>query len=102
MPMVENIIVEGTVRAPSLRVLWGTFGRQVRVMGLELGGGMGVEEVGAINQACPALEEINLRIDVPSLDDYGPVNRFMHWVFYACEHDALQRLGVCVDLDVRE
>ncbi len=37
------------------------------------------------------------------LDAYSPMNRIMDWAFfYACEHDALQRLGVYVDLDVRE
>jgi hypothetical protein len=100
MPMLKNIIVEGEVSAAVLGMLCVTLGRQVRVMELELGHGMLMNKLGVINRVCPALEEINLRIDMLSLDDYSPMNCFMHQVFFA--HDALQRLGVYVDSDVRE
>ena len=102
MPMLDNIIVEGEVRAAVLEILCVTFGRQVRVMELELGRGMSMNELGAISRICPALEEINLRIDVLLLDNYSPMDpsRFVHLVFFM--HDALQRLGLYVDLDVRE
>ena len=100
--MLDNIIVEGAVRAAVLEILCVTFGRQVRVMELELGRGMSMNELGAISRICPALEEINLRIDVLLLDNYSPMDpsRFVHLVFFM--HDALQRLGLYVDLDVRE
>src|SRR5258708_6021167 len=82
MPMLDNIIVEGEVRAAVLEILCVTFGRQVRVMELELGRGMSMNELGAISRICPALEEINLRIDVLLLDNYSPMDpsRFVHLV----------------------
>ena len=63
MPALENIVVEGGGRAKAFKELWGTFGGQVRVVQLELGGeGMWVDIVGEIVHACPGLEELNIPI----------------------------------------
>ena len=108
MPALENIIVEGGPRAKTFEEPWGTFRGQVRVMQLELGvegEGMGMDGVVEIVNACPELEEINCRIGhgdllncwSPTMDD-NSVNDLVS-VAAGYVHDALQRLGICVDVD---
>jgi hypothetical protein len=105
MPALENIVVEGGGRAKAFEELWGTFGRQVRVVQLELGGeGMWVDDVGEVVNACPELEELNFRIGCGHLNSWSPtdanfVNAVSVSVSAAYVHDALQRLGICVDVD---
>jgi hypothetical protein len=106
MPALENIVVEGGGRAKAFEELWGTFGRQVRVVQLELGGqgeGMWLDDVGEIVDACPGLEELNFRIGCGHLNSWSPtVDNFVNAVSATYVHDALQRLGICVDSDAPE
>lgn len=105
MPALENIVVEGGGRARVFEELWGTFGAQVRVVQLVIGGklggeGMWMDDVRGIVNACPGLEELNFRIRCADLDDWSPASdsdsvRVTRAATYVC--DALQRLGICVD-----
>ena len=90
MPVLENVVVEGEGRAGLFDLLWGTYGGQMRVVELVLGGTQctQIDDLAMILHDCPALEELNVRIGVAHLDGFG--NRF-------CAHDALQCLGICVD-----
>ena len=99
MPALENIVMEGCrARARSFEELWGTFGRQVRVVQLELGGkGMWMDDVGEIVNACPKLEEFNFRIDCGHLGGWWQMDNFL-----ANTVSALQRLGICVDSETPE
>jgi hypothetical protein len=103
MPALENIIVEGGGRARAFEELWGTVGGLVRVVQLELGGeGMWLDDVGEIVNACPELEELNFRIGCGHLNSsWSPVDaNFVNSVSApAYVHDALQRLGICIDVD---
>ena len=104
MPALENIVVEGGGCAKAFEELWGTFGRLVRVVQLELGGeGMWVDDVGEIVNACPGLEELNVRISCGHLNSWSPTDvNFVNAVYVTYMHDALQRLGICVDSDAPE
>lgn len=107
MPALENIVVEGGGRAKAFEELWGTFGGQVRVVQLELGGegeGMRMDDMDEIVNACPGLEELNFRIGCGHLlngwsptVDANSVNAVS--ISGAYVHDALQRLGICIDVD---
>jgi hypothetical protein len=106
MPKLENVVVEGGGRAKVFESLWGTFGWLVRVVQLELGGeGMWMDDVGEIVNACPQLEELNLRIGrggdwpVPVNGWSSPSSESSVSVSAAYVHDALQRLGICVHDD---
>jgi len=85
-------------RARAFDALWGTFGRQVRVVQLELGGkSMWIDDVSEIVNACPELEELNFRIGCGHLSGWWPMeNVFVNAV------SALQRLGICIDSDAPE
>ena len=106
MPALENIVVEGGGgRSKAMDELWGTFGGKVRVVQLELGGeGMWMGDVREIIIACPQLEELNFRIGCGHLNGRWPMDNFgvnaVSTVVYV--HDALQRLGICVDSDAPE
>lgn len=104
MPALENIVVEGGGRAKAFEELWGTFGRLVRVVQLELGGeGMWMDDVGEIVNACPGLEELNFRISCGHLNSWSPTDaNSVNAVSATYVHDALQRLGICVDSDAPE
>ena len=117
MPALEHIVVEGGpgagARARAFDVLWGTFGGQVRVVQLELGGdgegGKGMDDVHEIVNACPELEELNFRIGCGNLnggwspmDGSDSVVNAVSVFSAAYMHDALQRLGICVDSDAPE
>ena len=100
LPVLENIVVQGAARAEALQALWGTFGGQVRVLELELGSGVSMGDVGSIVEVCPALEELNLKL---GMEDLNPCSHLTvdsevgvtrTW---ACTHDTLQRVGICVD-----
>ncbi|KAF8492012.1 hypothetical protein F5888DRAFT_1619322 [Russula emetica] len=106
MPALENIVVEGGGRAKAFEELWGTFGGQVRLVELELGGeAMWMDDVGEIVNACPELEELNFRIGCVHLNKgWSPRptddnDNFVNAVSAAYVHDALQRLGICIDVD---
>jgi hypothetical protein len=106
MPALENIIVEGGGRAKTFEEPWGTFRRQVRVMQMELGiegQGMRMSDVDEIVNACPELEELNIRISCGDLSNsWSPtLDNFVNAVSVpaAYVHDALQRLGICVGVD---
>jgi hypothetical protein len=119
LPALENVVVAGAAHAEVLEPLWETFGGLVRALEVQVGGaggtGTGVRgggdaplsmmDVGKIVGACPRLEELNVRMsaedfenspgDSSQVDSVGapaPVHRT-----WACAHDKLQRLGVCVD-----
>jgi hypothetical protein len=104
MPGLESIVVEGGGRPTAFEELWRT---QVRVVQLELGGegeGMRVDDVGEIVNACPELEELNFRIGWGHLlNSWSPTtdDDFVNAVSISAAyvHDALQRLGICVDID---
>ena len=109
MPALENVVVEGGGRAKAFEELWGTFGAQVRVVQLELGGdgdGMRMDDVREIVNACPELEELNLRIGCGHLNGWSPMDNTVVDAVSASApayvHDALQRLGICVDSDSPE
>ena len=92
MPALENVVVEGGGLA--FDPLWEKVGGLVRVVELELGEGakgMSMVDVRLIVNACPELEELNLRIGCDDLNCWSP----MDYV-----HDTLQRLGICVGVDV--
>lgn len=101
MPALENVVVEGGGRAKAFEKLWVTFGAQVRVVQLELGGeGMWMGDVGEIIYACPDLEELNFRIRRDFLiwnpdDDVANTDYSPTWYV----HDALRCLGICLDSD---
>jgi hypothetical protein len=106
MPALENIVVEGGGRAKAFEEFWGTFGGQVRLVQLDLGGeGMWMDDVGEIVNACPELEELNFRIGCGHLNNsWSPTddnNNFVNAVSVSAAHvhHALQRLGICVDVD---
>jgi hypothetical protein len=103
LPVLQNVVVEGAVPAEALEALWEKFGGQVHVLELEVGGagaGMSMGDVGKIVGVCPALEELNLRVDVADLNlcwnltTDSDDNVTGTW---GCMHDTLQRVGVCVD-----
>jgi hypothetical protein len=109
MPALENIVVEGGGRATTFEERWWIFGgqRQVRVVQLELsGGGMQMGDVGEIVNACPELQELNFRIYCDHLlNGWSPTkmdDNFVNAVSISAAyvHDALQRLGICVDVDL--
>ena len=117
MPALEHIVMEGGPcaddRARAFDVLWGTFGVEVRVVELEPGGdgegGTWMDDVREIVNACPELEVLNFRIGCGHLNDgWSPMDGsdFVDnavFVFSAAYmHDALQRLGICVDSDSPE
>ena len=100
LPALENVVVEGTARAEALEALWETFGRQLRGLELELGGGVSMGDVDRIVRACPALEELNLRLGVKDLDlcsnsEIDTEDSITQ--IWASTHNTLQRVGICVD-----
>jgi hypothetical protein len=104
LPMLENVVVEGpAARAEALEALWEKFEGQVRVLELEVGG-LSMGDVGKIVGVCPALEELNLRLDVEDLDPSScwnstidPDDDDMVRTSWACTHNTLRRVGICVD-----
>lgn len=102
LPALENVVVEGAARGAALEALWETFGGQLRGLELELGGGVSMGDVSGIVQACPALEELNLRLCLEDLDlcsnsamdsEAGTVRT------WASTHNTLRRLGISVDAE---
>ncbi|KAI0003858.1 hypothetical protein BJV74DRAFT_881650 [Russula compacta] len=109
LPALENVVVEGEVCAEALEALWEAFGALVRVLE--------VQDVGRMVSACPALEELNVRVGAGAEDlnssaggsgsgsgsdgidvDGGGVSR----TSWACAHDTLLRVGICVDFGAAE
>ena len=112
LPALENVVVTGAADVEALEALWEAHGSQVRVLEAQLGGtrvgvasGCGallsMTGVGKIANACPKLEELNVRLsaedfedsawDSPEGDGVG-----IPWT-WACAHDTLQRVGICID-----
>ncbi len=112
-PALENVVVTGAADAKALEAVWEAFGDQVRVLEVPLGGGGGggddcgeaslsMADVGGIISACPKLEELNVRLGVEGFENsaawdssevgIGAVTRT-----WACAHDTLQRVGICID-----
>ena len=100
----------GRVRARE--VLWGTFGGQLLVVQLEFGGdgdgGMWMDDVHEIVNACPEPEVLNFCIGCghsngrwSPMDDQDFVGNAVS-VPTAYMHNALQCLGICVDSDAPE
>ena len=102
MPALENVVVEGGGRATSFEALWEKVGGLVRVVQLELGG-MSTHDVRKIVNACPELEELNFRIGCGFLNWWNPMDDPFFYAYVVARghvHDTLQRLGICVDVDV--
>jgi hypothetical protein len=104
LPALENVVVEGTARAEALEALWKTFGGQLRGLELELGNNGSMGDVDGIVQACPALEELNLRLGVEYLDlcsnsaiDFESEDSITK--IWAWTRNTLQRVGICVDAE---
>jgi hypothetical protein len=103
MPALENVVVEGGGRALAFEALWEKVGGLVRVVQLELGG-MSTGDMRDIVNACPELEELNFRIGCGFLNWWNPMHDHFFYVYVVsaqCHvHDTLQRLGICIDVDV--
>ena len=102
LPSLETVVVEGHGNAQWLGAIWQKFGGQVRRLELELGGGWrggaSIGDVSKIVAACPALEELNLRVVVEDSTDWSPMHP--DDVAWSCTHNTLQRIGICIhDVD---
>jgi hypothetical protein len=116
-PALENVVITGAEHADVLEPLWEALGGSVRVLEVQLGGvgGAGarmgvadallsVMDMSRNVSACPKLEELNVRLGLEDFDNPvwdaleggGGVGVSMPRT-WACAHDTLQRLGVCVD-----
>jgi hypothetical protein len=112
LPALENVVVTGAAVAEALEALWEAHGSQVRVLEVQVGGtgadgarGCGAQlsmtDVGKIASACPNLEELNVRLSAENSEDSAldlseGDGVGIPWT-WACAHDTLQRVGICID-----
>ena len=99
LPALENVVVEGRTSAQSLMALWRKFRGQVRVLELELGGGIwggvSIGDVSRIVTDCFALEELNLRVPVEGYLNVIPEDT--NDITWSCTHYTLQRIRIRID-----
>ena len=100
----------GAADAETLEALWEAHGSQVRVLETQLGGTGGhgaallplpMVDVGKVVGACPKLEELNVRLSAEDFESFVWDSSEGDGVgvpgTWACAHDTLQRVGVCID-----